>query len=229
MRGRGAAERARLAVGAAGRLARRRASSAGRSGAPWSTGGGCRAGRSWRASRSASSIWPPGSPSCRCSRSRCPSPPAMGPLALGSFALLYSQLVLPTPSGAGAVELGFLGGAAGDLGSGEGWLLLAWRFYTNGIGVVLWAWSLAGLRIYGWPALRAASAAVERSPPASPSAPAPRPPRAARRPAPRPPCPAPPRASRRPPSSSPVRSRPDKTCPRRRACALAGTGPARSS
>ena len=81
-----------------------------------------------------------------------PSPPAMGPLALGSFALLYSQLVLPTPSGAGAVELGFLGGAAGDLGTGEGWLLLAWRFYTNGIGVILGV-ALA-VQVYGWPALR---------------------------------------------------------------------------
>ncbi|MGH7527111.1 MAG: lysylphosphatidylglycerol synthase transmembrane domain-containing protein [Gemmatimonadales bacterium] len=81
-----------------------------------------------------------------------PSPPALGPVALGSFALLYSQMVLPTPSGAGAVELGFLGGAAGDLGTGQGWLLLAWRFYTNGIGVVLGV-ALA-LRIYGWPALR---------------------------------------------------------------------------
>jgi uncharacterized membrane protein YbhN (UPF0104 family) len=81
-----------------------------------------------------------------------PSPPPMGPLLLGSFALLYSQLVLPTPSGAGAVELGFLGGAAGDLGSGEGWLLLAWRFYTNGVGVVLGV-ALAA-RIYGWPAVR---------------------------------------------------------------------------
>ena len=81
-----------------------------------------------------------------------PSPPPMGPLALGSFALLYSQLVLPTPSGAGAVELGFLGGAAGDLGADEGWLLLAWRFYTNGIGVLLGV-ALAA-RIYGWPALR---------------------------------------------------------------------------
>lgn len=81
-----------------------------------------------------------------------PSPPALGPLVVGSFALLYSQLVLPTPSGAGAVELGFLGGAAGDLGSGEGWLLLAWRFYTNGIGVLLGV-ALA-VRIYGWPALR---------------------------------------------------------------------------
>jgi uncharacterized membrane protein YbhN (UPF0104 family) len=79
-------------------------------------------------------------------------PPALGPMALGSFALLYSQLILPTPSGAGAVELGFLGGAAGDLGDHEGWLLLAWRFYTNGVGVLLGVWLAA--KIYGWPALR---------------------------------------------------------------------------
>jgi uncharacterized membrane protein YbhN (UPF0104 family) len=81
-----------------------------------------------------------------------PSPPAMGPMILGSFALLYSQLVLPTPSGAGAVELGFLGGAAGDLGESQGWLLLSWRFYTNGLGVLLGVWLAA--QIYGWPALR---------------------------------------------------------------------------
>ena len=73
-------------------------------------------------------------------------------MALGSFALLYSQLVLPTPSGAGAVELGFLGGAAGDLGQNEGWLLLAWRFYTNGLGLFLGVW--LALSIYGWPVLR---------------------------------------------------------------------------
>lgn len=79
-------------------------------------------------------------------------PPALGPMMLGSFALLYSQLVLPTPSGAGAVELGFLGGAAGDLGDDQGWLLLAWRFYTNGIGVILGVWLAA--QIYGWPVLR---------------------------------------------------------------------------
>jgi uncharacterized membrane protein YbhN (UPF0104 family) len=79
-------------------------------------------------------------------------PPALGPMMLGSFALLYSQLVLPTPSGAGAVELGFLGGAAGDLGDDQAWLLLAWRFYTNGIGVILGVWLAA--QIYGWPALR---------------------------------------------------------------------------
>lgn len=82
-----------------------------------------------------------------------PDPPAPGPLAVGSFALLYSQLVLPTPSGAGAVELGFVSGAAGDLGRAEGWILLLWRFYTNGIGVVLGI-ALAG-RIYGWQAVSA--------------------------------------------------------------------------
>jgi uncharacterized membrane protein YbhN (UPF0104 family) len=79
-------------------------------------------------------------------------PPDLGPMLLGSFALLYSQLILPTPSGAGAVELGFLGGAAGDLGTYTGWLLLAWRFYTNGIGVVIGV-GLA-VHIYGWPVLR---------------------------------------------------------------------------
>jgi uncharacterized membrane protein YbhN (UPF0104 family) len=81
-----------------------------------------------------------------------PEPPPLGPTILGSFALLYSQLLLPTPSGAGAVELGFLGGAAGDFGEHQGWLLLAWRFYTNGIGVALGIW--LAVQIYGWPALR---------------------------------------------------------------------------
>jgi uncharacterized membrane protein YbhN (UPF0104 family) len=85
-------------------------------------------------------------------------PPALGPMALGSFALLYSQMILPTPSGAGPVELGFLGGAAGDLGDGQGWLLLAWRFYTSGIGVLLGV-SIAA-SIYGWPVLRKAVGVV---------------------------------------------------------------------
>lgn len=84
--------------------------------------------------------------------STLPDAPAAGPLWLGSFGLLYVQLLLPTPSGAGVVDLGFLGGAAGELGRGEGALLLEWRFYTNGIGLVLGAW--LALRIYGWPAVR---------------------------------------------------------------------------
>jgi uncharacterized membrane protein YbhN (UPF0104 family) len=80
-----------------------------------------------------------------------PSPPPVTLVIFGSFTLLYSQMVLPTPSGAGVVELGFLGGAAGTLNS-EGWLLLAWRFYTTGLGVLLGVWFAA--KIYGWPALR---------------------------------------------------------------------------
>ena len=81
-----------------------------------------------------------------------PSPPPLGPVIFGSFALLYSQMVLPTPSGAGVVEFGFLGGAAGQLGEGQGWILLAWRFYTNGLGVLLGVW--LALSIYGWPVLK---------------------------------------------------------------------------
>jgi uncharacterized membrane protein YbhN (UPF0104 family) len=84
--------------------------------------------------------------------STLPEAPPLGPMLLGSFALLYSQLVLPTPSGAGAVELGFLGGAAGDLGDRSGWLLLAWRIYTNGLGIVLGI--VLAAHVYGWPVLR---------------------------------------------------------------------------
>ncbi len=83
--------------------------------------------------------------------STVPNPPPFGVLLVGSFALVYSQLVLPTPAGAGVVEFGFLGGAAGDLGRGAG-LLLAWRFYSSGIGTALGV-GLA-LRHYGFPVLR---------------------------------------------------------------------------
>jgi uncharacterized membrane protein YbhN (UPF0104 family) len=66
------------------------------------------------------------------------------PLVLGSFTLLYGQLLLPTPAGAGAVELGFLGGFAGTLrGSELAGLLLAWRIYSLVIGAALGAILLA--------------------------------------------------------------------------------------
>lgn len=65
-----------------------------------------------------------------------PSGMAMGPLFVGSFILLYAQLILPTPSGAGVVDLGLLGGAAGDLG---GATLFWWRFYSSGAGIILGA------------------------------------------------------------------------------------------
>jgi uncharacterized membrane protein YbhN (UPF0104 family) len=81
-----------------------------------------------------------------------PHPPPIGWLMVGSFALLYSQLLLPTPSGAGAVELGFLGGAAGNFGSREGGLLVAWRFYTTGLGLLLGI-ALAVHR-FGWRTIR---------------------------------------------------------------------------
>lgn len=79
--------------------------------------------------------------------------PELGPAIVGSFVLVYSQLALPTPSGAGAVELGFLGGAAGDLGDDARSLLFWWRGYTNGVGIVLGA--AFALRYYGWRAVAA--------------------------------------------------------------------------
>ena len=79
-------------------------------------------------------------------------PPPIAILAFGSFALLYAQLVLPTPSGAGVVDFGFLAGAAGDLGGRGAELLLWWRFYSSGVGLMLGI-ALA-VRTYGWPAVR---------------------------------------------------------------------------
>jgi uncharacterized membrane protein YbhN (UPF0104 family) len=71
-------------------------------------------------------------------------PPPLAATVMGSFALLYAQALIPTPAGAGAIELGFLGGAAGNLGTAEAGLLFAWRVYTTVIGtafgVVLAAW-----------------------------------------------------------------------------------------
>jgi len=70
-----------------------------------------------------------------------PLHPPVGVMLVGSFGLLYSQLVLPTPAGVGVVELGFLAGAAGDLSAGNessaALLLFAWRFWSVGAGAVL--------------------------------------------------------------------------------------------
>jgi uncharacterized membrane protein YbhN (UPF0104 family) len=72
-----------------------------------------------------------------------PSHPPVGVMLVGSFGLLYSQLLLPTPAGAGVVELGFLAGAAGNLAAGDGGstaaLLFAWRFWSVGAGALLGA------------------------------------------------------------------------------------------
>jgi uncharacterized membrane protein YbhN (UPF0104 family) len=77
-----------------------------------------------------------------------PHPPPLGPVLLGSFAFLYSQLVLPTPSGVGVVELGFMGGAAGDLGGAGPRLLVIWRLYTTLLGAMLGL--MIGAHRFGW-------------------------------------------------------------------------------
>jgi uncharacterized membrane protein YbhN (UPF0104 family) len=62
--------------------------------------------------------------------------PVQDPVAvlLGSFALVYSQLLLPTPAGAGGVELGFVLGLAPTLAAAQiASLLVVWRVYTLGI------------------------------------------------------------------------------------------------
>ena len=66
-----------------------------------------------------------------------PTPPALGTVVVGSFALLYGQNFLPTPSGAGAIELGFLDGAAGYVGPEASALLVMWRFYTTLLPIML--------------------------------------------------------------------------------------------
>jgi uncharacterized membrane protein YbhN (UPF0104 family) len=73
-----------------------------------------------------------------------PHPPPLGPLSFASYALIFAQMLLPTPSGAGVVELGFLGGAVGNLGDEYKPLLLLWRLYSTflpvviGVGLGLW-------------------------------------------------------------------------------------------
>lgn len=73
-----------------------------------------------------------------------PDPPDLGPLFFVSYGLIFSQLLLPTPSGGGVIEIGFLGGAVGDLGDNERELLVLWRFYATflliAIGVLLGVW-----------------------------------------------------------------------------------------
>jgi uncharacterized membrane protein YbhN (UPF0104 family) len=76
---------------------------------------------------------------------------ATGAVIVGSFALLYGQLALPTPAGAGGVELGFVGGFAGALSTGElATLLIVWRIYTLILGAALGALLFARAAPGGW-------------------------------------------------------------------------------
>jgi uncharacterized membrane protein YbhN (UPF0104 family) len=64
------------------------------------------------------------------------SPPSIGVATLASFTLLYGQIVVPTPSGAGAVDVAFLGGAAG-VSAHAPRLLALWRTFTTVLGTVV--------------------------------------------------------------------------------------------
>jgi uncharacterized membrane protein YbhN (UPF0104 family) len=79
--------------------------------------------------------------------------PGLDPRAvlLGSFALLYGQLALPTPAGAGAVELGFVGGFAESMSPRAlAALLLAWRLYTLILGAALGGVLAATTAVAAW-------------------------------------------------------------------------------
>ena len=56
------------------------------------------------------------------------------PVIFGSFALLYSQMVLPTPSGAGVVEMGFLGAPVPEQYGGLGLDYLSYGLIVEEIG-----------------------------------------------------------------------------------------------
>lgn len=69
-------------------------------------------------------------------------------LAMASFAMLYGQIAMPTPGGAGIVDLGLMGGAAGNLGVEAGAIVMWWRVYTAGVHMLLCVpalmWRLSG-------------------------------------------------------------------------------------
>lgn len=59
-------------------------------------------------------------------------------ILLGSFVLTYGQLLLPTPSGVGPVELAFVAGFGQSLSAPDLTILLVtWRFYTVAMGALL--------------------------------------------------------------------------------------------
>jgi uncharacterized membrane protein YbhN (UPF0104 family) len=69
------------------------------------------------------------------------------PVLVGSFGLIYAQLLLPTPAGVGGVELGFVASMAPVLPpQALAALLLTWRVYSlflpAGLGVALFGHGL---------------------------------------------------------------------------------------
>ncbi len=74
-----------------------------------------------------------------------------GTVVVGSFILIYGQLLTPTPSGVGLIDAAFLGGAAGPASLG---LLLAWRAHTSFAGAFFGGVLLLGRLPDLWPGLR---------------------------------------------------------------------------
>ena len=75
-----------------------------------------------------------------------PNSPTLGAATVASLALLYGQLVLPTPSGAGPIDVAVLGGASGvTLAAGK--VLGVWRLYTTVLPIAVGL--LAGSLAYG--------------------------------------------------------------------------------
>jgi uncharacterized membrane protein YbhN (UPF0104 family) len=95
-----------------------------------------------------------------------PDHAGFGVLWVGSYMLVYSQLVLPVPAGAGAVDLAFLGGVAGDPGPSATALLIAWRGYSLGIATAAGT-ALALHRFGARPLLALARSRIARRPKAS--------------------------------------------------------------
>ena len=77
-----------------------------------------------------------------------PGAPPTDVLAMASFAMLYGQIAMPTPGGAGIVDLGLMSGAAGNLGLEAGAIVMWWRVYTAGLHMLLCVpalvWRLSG-------------------------------------------------------------------------------------
>lgn len=79
------------------------------------------------------------------------APVDVGVVSLASFTLLHSQMAIPTPAGAGPIELAFMKDALGLRGH-AGVLVGAWRLHVTVIPVVLGL--TLGLATYGTRALR---------------------------------------------------------------------------
>lgn len=79
------------------------------------------------------------------------APVPLGVIVLVSFTLLHSQMALPTPAGAGPIELAFMNGAVG-LTTHAGWVLGWWRVYTTLLPIV--AGFFLGAHAYGKQVLR---------------------------------------------------------------------------